>query len=208
VDGLAHARIRPARVLKLAGVFLAALVVVAAAAVAAVVLWLRAYAPLDANDGSFAPGAGVGAVVQPAVGSGGKEVFVPAYRRGRNFLASFTLHNTGHFAVTVEGLVPAMPEVPPWIGPVELFTAESVSANAPVGRTRAFRPLVLSAGDTAVFVASFESRCPSGHRSLPSVYSDSLRLRYRYAHWFQRTQTVTLPFAVTLRCVGGPLATP
>ena len=40
------------------------------------------------------------------------------------------------------------------------------------------------------------------------MYADSLTLRYRYARWFERTETVSLPFAVTLRCVGGPLATP
>jgi hypothetical protein len=195
-------------VLKLAGLALAAVLVVAGVAVAAVVIWLQTYAPLDTAGGGFAPGPGVGAVIEPAVGSGGKTVFFPAYRRGQSFLASFTLHNSGHFSVTVEGLVPASPETPPWIGPVQLLTTDSVSTGAPVGHTHAFRPLVLSAGDTAVVVARFRPLCPSGHKRLPSVYADSLRIRYHYARWFARTQTVQLPFAVTLRCVGGPLATP
>jgi hypothetical protein len=208
MDELIRERLRPARVLKLAGVFVAAVVVVLAAAAAAVALWLRTYAPLDASSGAVAPGPGVGAVIQPAVGSGGKEVFFPAYRRGRSFLASFTLSNTGHFAVTVEGIVPATPGTPPWIGPVELLTTESVSPGAPVAHTRPFRPLQLAAGDSAVVVARFRPLCPAGNRRVPSVYADSLRLRYHYAHWFRRTETVSLPFAVTLRCVGGPLATP
>jgi hypothetical protein len=51
VDGLANERLRPTRVLKFAGVFVAALAVVAAAAAAAIALWLRTYAPLDATSG-------------------------------------------------------------------------------------------------------------------------------------------------------------
>lgn len=208
MDALANSRLRPTRLLQLAGVGLAALLVVAGVAAAAVVIWLRTYAPLDTVGGGFAPGPGVGAVIEPAVGSSGKTVFFPAYRKGRSFLASFTLHNSGHFSVTVEGLVPARPDVPPWIGPVQLLTTDSVSSGAPVAHTRPFRPLVLSAGDTAVVVARFRPLCPSGHKRLPSVYSDSVRIRYRYARWFARTETVSLPFAVTLRCVGGPLAKP
>ena len=42
----------------------------------------------------------------------------------------------------------------------------------------------------------------------PDVYADRVRLRYSYLSLFTRTQTVRLPFAVTLRCVGGPPATP
>jgi len=208
MDGLLHERFRPLRVLMLAGLFLAALLVVCAAAAAAVVLWLRTYAPLDAASGDVAPGPGVGAVIQPAVGSGGKEVFFPAYRKGRSFVASFTLSNTGHFAVTVEGIVPTEPGRPPWIGPVELLTTDSVSPGAPVAHTRPFQQLRLTAGDSAVVVAKFLPLCPHGGGRVAAVYADSLELRYHYARWFERTQTVSLPFAVTLRCVGGPLAQP
>lgn len=199
---------RAAHALKFAGLVLAALVVVAIVAVAAVVLWLRTYAPLDTVGGSFAPGPGVGAVIEPAVGSGGKTVFFPAYRSGKPFVASFTLHNSGHFTVTVEGLATAAPESPPWVGPQSLLTTDSVSTNAPVAHTRLFRPLSLSPGDTAVLVVRFQLTCPNRQGRVPSVFADSVRLRYRYLRWFERTQTVTLPFAVTLRCVGGPLATP
>lgn len=202
-DGL-----RPTRVLKLAGVVLAALVVVAVAGAAAVVLWARTYAPLEAASGGFAPGPGVGAAIPPALGSGGREVFFPTYRKGRDFTASFTLHNAGHFTVTVEGLAPATPQTPPWVGPVALFSTESVSSNAPAANPRPFQAFQLAAGDTAVVVARFRLLCPAGDRRPPSVYADSLRLRYRYLRWFARTQTTQLPFAVTLRCVGGPLEKP
>ena len=199
---------RPWRALRFASVLVAALIVVAVVAVGAIVLWLRAYAPLDAGTGSFAPGPGVGAVIEPADGSGGKVVFFPAYRKGRSFLASFTLHNSGHFAVTLEGLVADTPQTPPWIGATELFATDSVASGAPSPHSRPFHALDLSAGDTAVLVARFHPLCPAGHRRLPSVYTDRLHLRYRYLHWFTREQTVELPFAVTLRCVGGPVARP
>lgn len=199
---------RAAYALKFAGLVVAALVVVAVAAVAAIVFWLRTYTPLDTAGGGFAPGPGVGAVIEPAVGSGGKTVFFPAYRNGRPFVASFTLHNSGHFSVTLEGLSAADPESAPWVGPQSLLTTDSVSTSAPVSHTGPFQPLSLSPGDTAVLVVSFRLSCPKRQGREPSVFSDSVRLRYRYLRWFERTQTVTLPFAVTLRCVGGPLATP
>ncbi|HVS86392.1 MAG TPA: hypothetical protein VHD91_12250 [Gaiellaceae bacterium] len=195
---------RAVRVLRYAGVFLAAAIVVAAVAVGSIVVWLRSYAPLDAATGSFAPGPGVGAVVEPAAGSGGKVVFFPAYRRGRTFVASLTLHNSGHFSVTVQRLVPAKPQPPPWIGADELLTTDSTSFQG----LQRFQPFSLGAGATAVLVARFRPLCPAGRRRLPSVFTDELTLRYRYLHWFTRTQTISLPFAVTLRCVGGPLAQP
>jgi hypothetical protein len=208
VDGLANDGLRPSRVLKLAVVVVGGLVVAAAVGGALLVLWLRAYAPLDTNGGGFAPGPTLGAAIEPAFGSGGKEVFFPVYRKDTSFAASFTLHNDGRFSVTVEGLVPARPLAPPWIGPVKLLSTDSVSTIAPVTHTRPFQPLTLSPGDTAVVVARFAQVCPSSRRGAPSATTDSLRLRYRYLRWFTRTETVTLPFAVTLRCVGGPLAQP
>jgi hypothetical protein len=199
---------RAAYALKFASLVLAALLVVTLVAVAAVVLWLRTYTPLDSVGGSFAPGPGVGAVIEPALGSGGKTVFFPAYRKNQPFVASFTLHNSGHFTVTVEGLSTPSPESPPWIGPQSLLTTDSVSTNAPVSHTSAFQPISLSPGDTAVLVVRFRLVCPNRQGRVPSVFADSVRLRYRYLRWFERTQSVTLPFAVTLRCVGGPLAKP
>jgi hypothetical protein len=193
--------------LRLAGLALAGVGVVVAAGLTAVVLWLRTYAPLDAA-GAFAPGPGIGAVIEPALGSGGKEVFFPAYRDGRTFLASFTLHNGGRFAVTVERLEPTAATAAPAVAAAALQTPDSVSIAAPAAHARPFRPLTLAAGDTAVLVVRFRLACPARAGRIPAVSTDSLRLRYRYLHWFERTQTVTLPFAVTLRCVGGPLAQP
>ncbi len=201
-------RVQPmARVLRLVGLALAGLAVVVAAGLTAVVLWLRTYTPLDAA-GAFAPGPGIGAVIEPALGSGGKEVFFPAYRDDRPFLASFTLHNGGRFAVTVEGLEPGDASPPPAVAAAALLTPDSASISAPAGHAHPFQPLTLAAGDTAVLFASFRLACPARRGRIPAVSTDALRLRYRYLHWFERTQTVTLPFAVTLRCVGAPLAQP
>ena len=208
MDGIADSGLRPARVLRFAGVLVAAVLVVVAVALAALYLWLRTYAPLQAVDFGFAPGPGIGAAIQAAVGSGGKEVFFPVYRKGRPFDAGVTLHNAGHFSVTVTGLVPETPQQPPWVGPVAVRGASTVSTTAGVGRTHLFRPLLLTAGDTAALVVRFETACPSSRGRIDPVYTDRIQLRYSYLHIFHKTQTVELPFAVTLRCTGGPLAKP
>ncbi len=199
-----HVHPLQARALKLAALAVAGLALVVALALAGVVIWLRTYAPLDA-DGAFSPGPGLRAAIRPAPGSGGKQVLVPSYRAGVPFLASFTLHNGGRFAVTVEGLEPAPDEAPPSVEAVGLLTPASVATTAPVGPTQPFQPLTLASGDTAVLVARFRLAC---HGPAAAVSTDALRLRYRYLRWFERTQTLPLPFAVTLRCAGGPLAQP
>jgi hypothetical protein len=208
MDGLVERGFRPAHVLKIAGLVVAAFVVVAAAGAAALFLWLRTYTPLDASPVDYVPGPGVGAAIEPAVGSGGKEVFFPSYRGGKPFDAAFTLHNSGHFTVTVLGLVAARAGSPPWIGPVKVLGTSSVSAGADVGRTHPFQPLQLGPGDTGAVVIRFRPAClPNATRAAP-VYSDRVTLRYRYLRIFERTQTVVLPFAVTLRCVNNPVANP
>jgi hypothetical protein len=195
------------RALKLAGLGAAGAVVVVAIGLAAAVLWLRTYAPLDGR-GAYAPGPGLGAVSAPALGSGGKEVFFPAYQRGRPFFASFTLHNGGRFAVKVEAMEAPGATSAPSVAAGTLLTPDSLSTAGVAGHTHPFRPLTLAPGDSAVLVARFALACPAGGGRVPAVFTDSLRLRYRYLHWFERTQEVRLPFAVTLRCVGGPLAEP
>lgn len=178
-------------------------------AVLAVWLYLGSYAPLRAASTGFAPGPGIGAEVQPVSGSGGKPVFFPALRRRDHaFDMAFTLQNTGRFAVTVTGLAPETPGPPPWLGATTLLATTSSVASADPNELVPFRSLRVNPGDSAIVVARFGLHCSGATSASPDVYTDGLRLRYRYLSIFKRTATIRLPFAVTLRCVGGPPASP
>jgi hypothetical protein len=179
-----------------------ALVVVAAAVVLA--LWFRAYAPLSATgSGSFA--AGHGLAVQPTFGSGGKAVFTPTYRKGRAFDTAFTLTNTGRFAVTVLGLPASQPNAE-GLTAQDLFASDFPTASADPAHLHPLGSLRLEPHDTAIVDVRWRLDC--GSNNAGEIASDRIRLRYRYLSMFTRTQSVELPFAVTLRCVGGPLSSP
>ena len=186
----------------------AGVLVVAAVSAAILYFWLGTYAPLEALSTGYAPGPGVGADVQPVTGSGGRPVFFPVLQRRRTFDAAFTLHNDGHFNVTVTGLAAASPSAAPWIGPTELLATTSAAASADPSELLPFQRLRLAPGDNAIVVIRFALRCKGAAASPPDAFADRLRLRYTYLSLFTRTQTVRLPFAVTLRCVGGPPALP
>ena len=186
----------------------ASAVVVAAAVVLGLWLWLSSYAPLNALDTGFAPGPGIGADVQPVSGSSGHPVFFPALRRSRTFDTAFTLHNRGRFAVNVTGLEKSTPGTPPWLGPTALLATTSSTASADPGELVPFSGLRLAPGDNAILVVRFGLRCAGSTAASPDVYTTGVRLRYRYLSLFTRTETIRLPFAVTLRCFGGPPATP
>jgi hypothetical protein len=176
---------------RLAGLVLAGAVVVLVGAAVILVFWLRSYAPLDANAGSYAPGPGLAADVEPVMGSGGKPVFIPAYRPGRPFDTVFTLHNDGRFAVTVLGLDGAT--VQP--RPEKLFSTDAVSADP--GSLRPFESFRLDPDETALVVVRWHLACAT---TKTETSNDAVDLRYRYLSHFTRTQRITLPFAVTLRC--------
>jgi len=171
-------------------------------------LWLGSYAPLRALDSGYAPGPGIGADVQPVSGSGGRPVFFPALRKTRSFDTAFTLHNGGRFAVTVIGLERTKPLPTPWLGATELLATTSSTASADPGELLPFENLRIDPGDDAIVVVRFGLRCKGATSASSDVYVDRLRLRYRYLSMFTRTATIRLPFAVTLRCVGGPPANP
>jgi hypothetical protein len=183
-------------------------VVVAAVVVHGLWLWLASYAPLQALDTGYAPGPGIGADVQPVSGSGGRPVFFPTLRRPRTFDTAFTLHNSGRFAVNVTGLETSTPGTPPWLGATELLATTSSTASADPNELVPFGGLRLAPGDNAILVVRFGLRCAGATAASPDVYTTGVRLRYRYLSLFTRTATIRLPFAVTLRCFGGPPATP
>jgi hypothetical protein len=178
--------------------------IIAAAAVGLYV-WLNAYAPLNATGSSdFAAGPGLGANVQPAFGSGGKPVFIPTYRKGRSFDTAFTLENTGRFAVTVLGLA-APPQETGALTARAVLASDGATASADPASLHALGNLRLEPHDTAIVDVRWQLDCT---KSSGEIAEDRVRLRYRYLSLFTRTESVELPFAVTLRCVGGPPASP
>jgi hypothetical protein len=166
-----------------AAVVVALLVVALAAGVAAVFLWLRTYAPLAATK-PITPGAGLGADVEPTYGSGGKPVLIPAAKN--HFDVTFTLRNTGRFAVTVTGLDAGR-------------GALAADTLRPGGHVR------IDPHDAALVTVRWRLDCS---KRAGQVASDHVRLRYRYLSMFRRTAAVELPFAVTLRCPDAPQASP
>jgi hypothetical protein len=157
--------------------------VVAAAVALGLFLWLRTYAPLEASK-PVTPGPGLGADVEPTFGSGGKTVLIPAYRKGRPFDTTFTLRNSGRFAVTLLG-----------VG----------GGDGPLAPSLGSPQLRLDPDDTALVTIRWALDCS---HAPDQVSSDHVPLRYRYLSIFRRTESVALPFAVTLRCSGGPPASP
>lgn len=192
--------------LRTAATIAAGALVVAVIVAAGLYVWLGSYAPLRALGTGYAPGPGIGADVQPVAGSGGRPVYFPTLRR--SFDTAFTLHNRGRFAVTVTGLARATPAQPPWLGATELLATTSSTASADPSELVPFRGLRLAPGDSAIVVVRFGLRCGGATPDSPDVYTSGVRLRYRYLSLFTRTETIGLPFAVTLRCVGGPPAIP
>jgi hypothetical protein len=190
--------------LRVAGLVAGGVLIVVALAAAILFLWLRSYAPLSAvGAGGFAPGPGLGADIEPVTGSLGRPVFVPAFRPGRPFDTAFTLRNTGRFAVDVTGLATDIAQESP--RPVGLLATDSSTASADPAHLHPFRRLRLDPGDTAILVVRWQLACPKNARE---SFADNVPLRYSYLSLFTRTERVGLPFAVTLRCVGGPPATP
>lgn len=191
--------------LRTAALVAGALAVVVAAAAVVLLVWLQAYSPLSAtHSGSFAPGRGLGADVQPTFGSGGKPVFIPAYRKGRPFDTAFTLENTGRFAVTVLGLPAPRPSAE-GLTAQAVFASDFPTASADPAHLHPWGSLRLEPHDTAIVDVRWRLDC---RKNTGEITSDRIRLRYRYLSMFTRTQSVELPFAVTLRCVEGPPTSP
>jgi hypothetical protein len=183
--------------LRLAGIVAASAVFAICLAAAVLYLWLRTYAPLSAfGAGSFAPGPGIAADIEPVTGSGGKPVFIPNYRRGHPFDTAFTVHNTGRFAVTVKGLATVAKQP---VAPSALLATDSPTASADPRHLHTFRQLRLGPGDSVILVVRWQLDCGTG---AGEAYADRVPLRYRYLSIFRRTEAVRLPFAVTLRCPG------
>jgi hypothetical protein len=171
-----------------AALVLAGGILVVALAAVALYLWLGRYAPLSAA-GSYAPGPGVAAPSGDS--AGGRPSFVPLGER-QTFDTAFTLSNTGRFAVTLTSLEGDGTGAP---RPVRLLATDSATASADPGHLHPFHKLRIGPGDSAILVVRWQVGCTGGGGT-----AGVLRLRYEYLKLFDRSQTVTLPFAVTLRC--------
>jgi hypothetical protein len=148
----------------------------------------------------FAPGPGL-APTSCHVQLRRQAVFIPL-SRGRPFDTAFTLENTGlrrHRAGTRDtpgrGALTAQ----------AVLASDGATASADPAQLHALGSLRLEPHDTAIVDVRWRLDCAkaSGETS-----ADHVRLRYRYLSLFTRTESVELPFAVTLRCVGGPPASP
>jgi hypothetical protein len=190
--------------LRLAALIVGGIVLVLGLAAVVVFVWLRTYDPLDGRVGTFGPGPGLGADIQPVTGSGGKPVYIPAYKRGRPLYTLFTLENRGRFTVTVTGLAgKSIP--PPPLSAESVLASDSYGAGADPSHLHAFTSLRLDPHDTAILVVRWRLDCRHQNAEFSS---DSVLLRYRYLSTFRRTASVELPFAVTLRCEGAPAPAP
>jgi hypothetical protein len=149
-----------------------------------------------------------GAVLVVVVAAGVLYLWLRSYAPLTAFDAAFTVRNSGRFVVRIEGISRETRGPAPWVGPVRLYATQSATASADPGEKVPFEPVRLAHDDSAILVLRYRLDCPSPAVRSRDVFSDRVRLRISYLSIFHRTQTVALPFAVTLRCAGGPPATP
>lgn len=187
----------PERVLRLA-------LAVAVSALAAIgigaFVWLERYAPLSGTTYlAFGPGqTNLGSIVDPENGSGGKTVFFPRYRAGREFWAGFMLTNTGRLPVKVEGVVTTDPDFYGLrIVGLRRSTVDAVGFRE--RDTAPFRPVELGHGQHVSVIVRYRMSCVHFSNGA-DVSADRVTFRYRYLGVFSRTEVVTTPYAVTLRC--------
>jgi hypothetical protein len=195
-------------------VFAALIAVALVASVVSGFFWLRGYQTLrqESTQGSN-PGDGV--MVEPPIGSGGTDVFFPRYRENGTFRVEAGVANHGRFTVTIFGLPEPDREELNSFQPFRLVAAEVSPPKRPSyygSPIDASHPIRLRPGEyrDIVFVYRFTSRCVGGqpprYWTLPSPLasyisgSRTVPLRVKYARWFEKTQNISLPFAITLGC--------
>jgi hypothetical protein len=172
--------------------------IVGAAIVAFV--WLHGYAPLSGTTYIvYGPGQRhLGSVVEPERGSGGKTVFFPRYRAGREFWASFMLTNRGRLPVKVDGAVVTDPLFS-GLRVVGLRRSTIAALGVRERDTAPFRPVKLGRGEDVLVIVRYRMSCVHFSNGV-DVSTDRVAFRYRYLGVFSRTEVVTTPYAVTLRC--------
>jgi hypothetical protein len=174
-------------------------------------VWLHDYAPLTYQGGSWSAGYqlhGVAASVDPQAAIDSRTIVFPRFRQGRDFFVGFTLWNTGRLDLTLLGVdtsrfprgwqgmyprdVRAAAEEPSL--PFESGVLLGKSVPTSHLRIRAHR-------ERFVWIGFRMSSCRGLPKGATQTFSD-VPLRYRYLGHFIRTQTIALPFNVTLACHG------
>jgi hypothetical protein len=190
---------------------LAAFIAVVALAIATFA-WLRSYAPLEQGSTFGGLSKAEGKTVDPLDASGRVPVLFPRYRRGRTFHVVVALANRGRLGVTVLGLPKRSSE------PAVLVPAK-VRVGALNGGTVGFRPLdshhpvriepgqerevAITYRIAGTCIGGQPKRYWSGRAAGVGSITDVVSFRIRYARWFERSQTMQLPFAIDLVCVRG-----
>ena len=151
---------------------------VSIAAVVGLYLWAASYRPFGEVQGA-GPRAGVVRVVEPG-GSDRRRAFVvrPGPRGANVQLDVVTRPRWGFTLVGVDS-PPASPEG--GVGPVAILGRSALP------------------GSVLRLLVHYRAGCRDMSPGTEASTSE-LRLRYRYLHWFERTQTVELPVSVTVRC--------
>lgn len=176
-------------------------------------VWLHGYAPLAGQRSAFGFTRPDGVMVEPVTGSEGVEVFFPRYRKHGTFRLLTSIVNHGRFTVTMLGV--------PKIAYDESYALRFAGIEATSSRDPKFHGLPVDADHPirlrpgheqyVVVVYRWLWQCEGGQpphfwsTSAPSTYASGYRalpVRIRYARFFEKTQTLQLPFAITLVCRG------
>jgi hypothetical protein len=168
--------------------------------------WLDHYRPLSYDGGGWAASGtqlkGIAATVEPAAGSGGKTVYFPRFRRGRDFFVGITIWDRGRLDVTLLGVDDSM-VVPGWIGmyPRDLRVAPPSRhrVTSSLQETKPSNRIVIRAHDQRFVWIGFRMKSCPGTQFQQSFDRAPVHFRYFGGH-FTHTQVVVLPFAVTMLC--------
>ena len=188
----ARRRIPPkALVLVAAALALAALVVAAAG-----VVWLRTYAPMRmAGTSGPGPGSLDLMVVRDSEEFAGRTAYVVSGATAGRFGIVFDVTNTGRLPVVIEGLG-GDGEADSLLPALKLRRAERGG-----GRFYDFYPEKLGSGESTFLGLEVIAMRPC-EKYVPgsSIGWDSVTLRYSYARFFEREETIELPVAMSLEC--------
>lgn len=151
--------------------------------------------------------------VEPLAASGGVPVVFPRYRPHGWLHVRMSIANTGRLDVTVLGVPKASADDFPILVPTKVQVSPLNEFGTRLRQLDEEHPVRIGPGEERMVPISYRiaARCVGGQprrfwtEPVPSAESGSgtIAFRFRYARWFERSQTVRMPFAVALVCVRG-----